>query len=337
MVSIDGSLFAEIGIIILMIFILNRLLYRPLLSTLEDRRKRLENEQNHFESIRSAGLSIETEITETLRIARETAQKNIQDAVIEMERSNRKKISETREKTEKRLAENHQNVQKTVETTQKSLQSEITNLTGTFIAKIMPVFLVIYLLTGTLCLASETQHSEAVHPSSESHEGGISELARAVDFVAMAALLTYLLRKKVTAVLSGRILSIKSSLASSKQRIETAEKQLEEAKIRKKSIETELQTIAAEGKTREQKLIAKLTSQANLMIDKINRDTEMLIEAEINEAQAAIQQFIVDQSISNVRAHFSSGLDIQTDQRLIECFLSDFDQVYRMNEGPPNA
>ncbi|MBU2549077.1 MAG: F0F1 ATP synthase subunit B [Proteobacteria bacterium] len=173
---------------------------------------------------------------------------------------------------------------------------------------------------------SETTMEKAEHAEEPEHGSFTSAklwnlLYRALNFLALAILLTLVLRKPLAQFLSDRRRNIAETLDDlERKKVEAAErfKQIE-AKLN--ALEGERDKIMgeymAEGEEEKRKIIA----HANQMAERIKQQAEMSISQEIKKAKDELTREIAEMSAAMAEDMIRKNINDKDQQRLVEEYL----------------
>ena len=128
MVSVDGSLFIQIINFLFLLYVLNRVLFRPVRKMLLDRRAKIEGLQQGVETLSSEAVLKDTEYAEGLKGARAKGLKQKDLFVEEASQEEKEIIERINKKAQANLAEIRDQVATETRKAQSALEQEI----GTF-------------------------------------------------------------------------------------------------------------------------------------------------------------------------------------------------------------
>ncbi|GAB6144353.1 ATP synthase F0 subunit B [Desulfocicer niacini] len=128
MVSVDGSLFIQIINFLFLLYVLNRVLFRPVRKMLLDRRAKIEGLQDGVEALSSEAVLKDTEYAEGLKGARAKGLKQKDLFVEEASQEEKEIIERINKKAQANLAEIRDQVATETRKAQSALEQEI----GTF-------------------------------------------------------------------------------------------------------------------------------------------------------------------------------------------------------------
>ena len=120
----DGTLLIHIVIIISMVFVLNRLLFKPVLRTLSDREARTHGRTDEArETVRKVGETLSRYET-SLRQARAEGYSLLEKQQVEANSERQRKVSEVRREVEEQLGQEKNEIQSQAERARATLLGE---------------------------------------------------------------------------------------------------------------------------------------------------------------------------------------------------------------------
>ena len=126
----DGTLLIHIAIIISMVFILNRLLFKPVLRTLSDREARTHGRTDEArETIRRVGESL-SRYESSLRQARAEGYSLLEQQQAEANVERQQRIAEVRREVEEELGQERNEIQSQAERARATLLGEAARVAG---------------------------------------------------------------------------------------------------------------------------------------------------------------------------------------------------------------
>ena len=120
----DGTLFIHVGLILLMIYVLNRTLYRPINRVLEGRVKNKGNYFGEAEEITKKVEEKESRYTKELLDARSAGYELIEKEQKKAAAAREKKLAETKEEAAERLASGRAEIEQQSTEARAALESE---------------------------------------------------------------------------------------------------------------------------------------------------------------------------------------------------------------------
>ena len=263
--------------------------------------------------------------TAELKSATESGRSRIAVTTQESETDSRKKIQETLRACETELSSYRNHLEAELEQEKQSTEQRIADLSGLIRRKLIPGLIACLLLTGGIGSASSPSHAEA-DSSRESEHGGISELARTVDFVLMAGLLVFLLRKPVGTALTSRINAIRDSLETSRKRQENAQQETIRMRERVQSLPAEKSRIDQDAAQQIDQIRDSFRRMTVERIERMHQDCKRQLRSQFNAARKDLRRHISEEAIRRVRLDFEKGVSVEADRKMVsEC-------IDRMNE-----
>lgn len=124
-VNIDYTLFIQIANFLILIFVLNFLMYRPIRNMLAKRKEKIENLEENIEIAETGAKEKEDEFASGIRNARSEGQKE-KEALLEAAASEEREIIDRiNQKAQADLSEVRQKIQKDADDVRNSLLSEV--------------------------------------------------------------------------------------------------------------------------------------------------------------------------------------------------------------------
>ncbi|MCU0585987.1 MAG: ATP synthase F0 subunit B [Desulfobacterales bacterium] len=144
---------------------------------------------------------------------------------------------------------------------------------------------------------------------------------RVMNFVVLAGVLFFLLRKPIPRALNGRISGIQDQLKDLEARKAEAEKQLAETNQRLSALEKEAERITADYIRQGQEAKARILKEAEAAAAKVQAQARRSIEYEFEQAKARLQAEIFEKSLVNAEELLKRSITPQDQARLVEDYL----------------
>ncbi len=333
MVSVNFTLFIEIILVVLSIFILNKLFYQPFLAVIDKRKQKLEKDKQtvtqakkQLQTLRSFVRKKDMDITEQTRNI-------VFEAIAVSEKEGREMTSKVAAENDARLSEFRREIEREVEQSKVVLQPEIKAISQSILRKIIPLFIAVFLLSCPV-FAVEAGHHSA---ESEQHEGGISETARTVNFAIMVVILFFLAKKPLATAMENRVTQIRHAFESTaesiqklEQDISLAEKEKEQLKTKGKQLLEKAQKEALQIRTENQKKNQKA-------VQDLQENAVKIQEITLEKANHEIRSFLVSEAVAQAEKQLQKGIDYEMDKRLIRDVLSQLNPDSFSLKGSPHA
>mgnify|MGYP000308065376 FL=1 len=137
MVDLNGTLVLQILNFIVLVLILAKYAYKPLLETMEERKRRIENDLVNAEQARAEATSMKAEYTAQLQEARKEAQAIIETAKQQAEAESQAQIKELRAQLVKEKELARQEIEREREKAMQQIRAEVVNLSVEVAAKLI--------------------------------------------------------------------------------------------------------------------------------------------------------------------------------------------------------
>jgi len=144
---------------------------------------------------------------------------------------------------------------------------------------------------------------------------------RVMNFVVLAVLLIYLLRKPLSQALSSRIKVIKDELEDLEARKDDAEKKLAEYNQRLSQLETEAETIVEDYIKQGHEAKARILKEAESSAEKLKAQARRNIEFEFEQAKLKLQQEIFESSLEKAEELIKNKFSEDDQDRIVDEYL----------------
>ncbi len=134
---------------------------------------------------------------------------------------------------------------------------------------------------------------------------------RSVDFLLIVLLFWWLNKKAGGAIgrfFRGRTNEIRQNLENSREMVNEADQQLDQAKQALADASTEIERIISEGKQSIEREKQQLIEQTEKKLEKIKTDLSRQIEEQIDKAKKELLTFVVSDAISSAESKIKSSL-----------------------------
>ncbi len=328
MISIDWTTLFTIVLFILFFGAMNKILYQPVLALMNERRKRLADEEYSIKHSRQEKQKIESDIRKTLNLAESEAKEHVSTAATEAEKEGREMIRDANGKFEETVREHRRKLSGEVETAREELKPEIDTIAKQIMKKILPVLILVCLASASPFTVSAAPPPDAAHGDTAAHDSehhGISEKARVINFVILVSVLFVLLRKPVGNALSNRIAGIRSRLDESEKAVKIAAEEAIHAKEEQEKVFERVEGIRLSAEKRAERSRLKIREEAEKKIRKIESDTENVIRYEEDVAVRELRRFVLDNAFDHLETSFREGISPEADRRLVALMIDNFD------------
>ena len=137
MVDLNGTLVLQILNFIVLVLILAKYAYKPLLETMEERKRRIENDLVNAEQARAEATSMKAEYAAQLQEARKEAQAIIETAKQQAEAESQAQIKELRAQLVKEKEIARQEIEREREKAMQQIRAEVVNLSVEVASKLL--------------------------------------------------------------------------------------------------------------------------------------------------------------------------------------------------------
>lgn len=133
----DGTIFIHIGLILLMIWILNRTFFRPVNRVIEAREKFSNVQGGEAGSIQNEALEKETAYSKELLAARNAGYEFIEKEHAKLVRAREKKLAETKTETSQKIAEERAEIERQAAEAKASIGEEARKMADEIAATVL--------------------------------------------------------------------------------------------------------------------------------------------------------------------------------------------------------
>ena len=144
---------------------------------------------------------------------------------------------------------------------------------------------------------------------------------RVMNFVVLAGVLVFILRKPVSQALGSRIKGIKEQLESLEVQKAEAEKQLAQYNEKLSQLESEAQKIVDDYIKQGNEAKAKILKEAEETADKLQVQAKRNIEHEFAKAKQKLQQEVVESSLLKAEESLKKEITAKDQDKLVDEYL----------------
>jgi len=181
--------------------------------------------------------------------------------------------------------------------------------------RLAPLVAVMVLSVGA-GLAWAASGGEAAHGGFTSTDG-----FRVMNFVVLAAVLFFLLRKPIPRALNNRIRGIEDQLKDLEARRSEAETRLAECTQKLSALEKEAERIVADYVRQGQEARARILKEAESAAEKIRLQARRNIEHEFEQTKAQLQREIFEKALAKAEELLKQNITAQDQNQLIGEYL----------------
>jgi len=144
---------------------------------------------------------------------------------------------------------------------------------------------------------------------------------RLMNFVVLAGVLVFILRKPVAQALSSRIKDIKEQLESLEVQKAEAEKQLAQYNEKLSQLESEAEEIVDDYIKQGNEAKAKILKEAERTAEKLQAQARRNIEHEFDKAKQKLQQEVVESSLQKAEESLKKEITAQDQDKLVDEYI----------------
>jgi F-type H+-transporting ATPase subunit b len=179
----------------------------------------------------------------------------------------------------------------------------------------------VVVLASALFLCSAAVAAEEGHQAAPSKGWVATDTYRVMNFVVLAAVLFFILRKPAGNALSGRIQNIREQLDNLEAEKAAAEKKLSEYETKLMQLEKEAESIVEEyirqGKEARERILAEAESAA----EKMEAQAKKAIENEFATARASLQAEVMERALAEAETLIRNRITEEDQERLVDEYL----------------
>lgn len=186
---------------------------------------------------------------------------------------------------------------------------------------IIGILLVIFLFSAGFVLASSGDE----HGSGEDQgaKGWVeTDWFRVLNFVVLAGILIFVLRKPVSEALGSRIKGIKAQLADLEAQKEEVEKKLAAYNEKLSQLEKEAEKIVSDYIQQGNEAKARIIQEAEAAAAKLQSQARRNIEHEFERAKQQLQQEVLEQSLVKAEEIIKGKITEKDQDRLVDEYLA---------------
>ncbi len=159
--------------------------------------------------------------------------------------------------------------------------------------------------------------------SGEAAHGGFTstDAFRVMNFVVLAAVLFFLLRKPIPRALNARIRTIETTLRDLEAKKKEAEERLAQTVRRIRDMEQEAERIVAEYRRQGEEAKARLLREAAAAAEKLRQQARRTIEHEFAQARARLQDEVLEKALARAEERLRREMTPSDQAALVEDYL----------------
>jgi F-type H+-transporting ATPase subunit b len=171
-------------------------------------------------------------------------------------------------------------------------------------------------------LAGATGMTWAAAGGDTAHGGFTStDWFRVMNFVVLAGVLFFLLRKPIPRALNSRIQGIEDQLKDLEAKKREAEKQLADYNEKLSAMEKEVERIVADYVRQGQEAKARILKEAESAAEKLQAQARRNIEHEFEQTKSQLQRDIVEKALAKAEELLKQHVSDQDQAQLVEEYL----------------
>ncbi len=181
---------------------------------------------------------------------------------------------------------------------------------------------VVFLLALLICVLFA-----AAVPASSGGEGGgakgwvSTDTYRVINFVVLAAVLAFVLRKPMSQALSSRTQGIKDQLAELEARKEEAERKLAEYNEKLAQLEKEAERIIADYIKQGNEAKARILKEAEAAAEKLKAQARRNIDHEFEQAKLKLEADIFEKALVEAEKIIKEKITAQDQDKIVDEYL----------------
>jgi len=318
MLSLDITILYQIIGFFVLLFILNRLLFKPLIKVMEERDRlttgTLKAAEDIEKEIAEGRVSYEKKLLEArvkggevrsgLKGEALTEEKKVLEAAGE-------EVSAELSLMRDKIALEKDSAIKKLNTETKSISREIA---GRLIERKLAIALIAGFLASLPVISRAAEHAE---------EGGhILGLWKVINFLVLVVAVYFVWKKVIAVALDKRQADIKLAISEAKRIKAEAEKAAADYKELVNSLESRLSSIAEELRLEGEAEKRRIISEAEKAGVKLREQTKLTAEQEIKKARIEIRGEVAELAVEMAREILAKELRPEDQQRLIKDYIS---------------
>lgn len=174
---------------------------------------------------------------------------------------------------------------------------------------------------GSMAIAAEAEAEHGEGHGAEAKGWVATDTYRVMNFVVLAGVLIFLLRKPVSKTMNDRIKNIQSELEELEAKKADAEKALEENNRKLATLDKEAEQIVEQyiqqGKEAKERILEEARSSA----DRLEEQAKRNIENEFESARRRLQEEIIEKAIAKAEEMVKEEISKEDQERLVDEYL----------------
>ncbi|GEM_PF-158582 len=318
LITINATLPLQILHFLILMFILDRILFKPVMKIMAERRKFIEDKRKELEKIKEEAerlkdkfLKIETEAK--LKAAQERAgirEEGLREAEKILEKS-RKEVSVIKEEAEKRIREQ-------IEKVRPSLEKQAQKIAEEIIKKITVASLIL-LIFPSICLSAKTAPSKA--------RIIYNNIMLFVNFGIIVFLFIRYGKRPLLEFLKNERDKIQGNISKLEEEYNRVKKEIEEQREKISNAEVYAEQIRESilemAKREKEKIIEDAKKEAQKMIE----DANLYYKTELEKAKRMLSDEMMNMAIAVVEERLRKELSKEMNEKIIDRFIKDIQKI----------
>jgi F-type H+-transporting ATPase subunit b len=188
------------------------------------------------------------------------------------------------------------------------------------VAVIVTLLMVLMFSAGLVMAATGGEHGSG--ESGGAKRWVETDWFRVINFVVLAGILFFVLRKPIAQALGSRIEGIKAQLADLEAQKEDAEKKLAAYNEKLSQLETEAEKIVSDYIQQGNDAKARIIQEAEAAAEKLQSQARRNIEHEFERAKLQLQQEILEKSLGKAEEIIKGKITAKDQDRLVDEYLA---------------
>ncbi|MDY0059871.1 MAG: ATP synthase F0 subunit B [Myxococcota bacterium] len=334
LLQIDNTFFIQLGLFLLLMIVLQRLLFRPLLETLQARRERITGRQAEAVRLRQEADELSRRYQTAMERTRQEAATIKAELVEAGKATEQQLLDEVRRAAYQQLEQAQREQEQTVAAARRELPPHAAELARTMVATLLRqgrTTLLLLAFSVAIALAGG-QPALAAAPADGGHgeqEAGCwlqSEAGQlggwAFNFVLLVGGLVWAGRQATRRLLTARREKLVAELAEAARLREEAVDLLDAARAQLAGLEAEQQRLLVELRQEGERERERLIADAQRQAERIRVETEAALAQEARRARTTVQLELIDQAVQLAEQQLRQELTPAEDQRQMEAFFT---------------
>lgn len=317
MISIDLSLVYQIIGFFVLLFVLNRLLYKPVFNILKQREEKIEGTLKKAEETET---HVEEGLADYEKRLREAAVKGHEErARLRAEGQEREKeiLEAARNEANKELSSMRDDLKKSKQEALASLKEEAKNISKDIAEKILERKVVLFLLAFLLPVFPELASA-----ATEEHGGG-GQTWKIINFIILAVGVYIAWIKGIKPMLEKRGQDIKKAMDEAREAKEAADKKALEYREKLSLLERKIAEIREELTREGEAEKERIMKDAEDAAQRVREQAKLSADHELKKARAEIRAEVGELAVKMAEEILSRELKPEDQQRLVKDYVDN--------------